>query len=101
MEHCGGQLEQLISNDGALGSKGPADKAVTLQQCPNVYVIDCQAHVKGHSDYRKKPRCYEHWRRVMNQEELDRYETLWELPCSREPPGRCADAARPRVSACR
>jgi len=66
----------LASIDRALGAKGPENKRVTLEKCLNVYVVDCQAHVKAHGDYRKKPAYYGHWSRVMNQQQLDRYATL-------------------------
>jgi esterase/lipase superfamily enzyme len=64
------------SLDRALGAHGPEDKKVTLEKCPNLFVIDCQKHVKQHSDYRKKPAYIEHWAKVMNQIQLPRYDAL-------------------------
>ena len=61
--------------DRALGATGPQNKPVILERCPNVYVVDC-AVVKGHSDYRKEKRYFDHWERVLNQEPLDRYGSI-------------------------
>ncbi len=62
--------------DRALGLKGPESKQVTLEKCPNVFVVDCEKHVTQHGDYRKKSAYYAHWVKIMNQAQLPRYDVL-------------------------
>lgn len=65
------------SVDRALGGKGPQHPKVVQDKCPNVHVVDCVAVVKrDHSGYRKSPKYFEHWARVLNQEPLPRFSTL-------------------------
>ena len=64
-----------VAGDRALGAKGPENKPVILEQCPNVYVVNCEV-VKEHSDYRKETRYFDHWERVLNQETLERYGSI-------------------------
>ena len=66
----------IIAVDRALGARGPENKPVILDHCPNVYVVDCQAVVRGHSGYRKQKRYFDHWERVLNQETLARYGSI-------------------------
>ena len=66
----------VLAIDRALGARGPEKKQLTLDECPNVYVVDCQSIVKGHSDYRKQARYFDHWARVMNHAPLQRYEAV-------------------------
>jgi esterase/lipase superfamily enzyme len=72
----------VASFDRALGARGPQDKAVTLDRCRNVYVIDCQEPVREHSDYRKTPEYYTHWDRVLNNDPLERYEAILGVPAA-------------------
>ena len=65
-----------LAFDRALGYKGPEKKDVILADCPNVHVVDCASIVKAHSDYRKQEKYFDHWSRVMNQEPLERYESI-------------------------
>ena len=72
----------VASFDRALGSRGPQDSDITLEQCRNVYVIDCQEPVREHSDYRKTPEYFRHWTRVLDNEPLDRYEAILGVPAA-------------------
>lgn len=69
------KVYSAIAADRALGAKGPENKPVILDECPNVYVVDC-AVVKHHSDYRKETRYFDHWERVLNHETLERYGSI-------------------------
>lgn len=66
----------VASVDRALGSRGPDDRQATLDQCPNVFVVDCQRRVREHGDYRKTPAYLDHWAKVMGQVQLPRYDAL-------------------------
>ncbi len=60
----------------ALGLKGPRSRAITLQHCPNVHVVDCSATVRDHGGYRRADSYYQHWQRVASGAALERYEKL-------------------------
>lgn len=60
----------------ALGLKGPRSKSVTLQKCPNVYVVDCSLRVGGHSDYKETSQYFDHWKQVLSGGPLSRYDEL-------------------------
>lgn len=60
----------------ALGLKGPMGRAITLEKCPNVHVVDCRNHIHGHSDYRSTPAYYDFWHRLLSSGRLPRYSRL-------------------------
>ena len=60
----------------ALGLKGPRNKKITLDKCPNVYVVDCTARVDSHGGYRKIPQFYAHWNQVLSGAPMSRYDEL-------------------------
>ena len=60
----------------ALGLNGPRSKPVTLSKCPNLHVIDCSARVKGHGDYRKTNKYFDHWKEVLSGTAMSRYDEL-------------------------
>jgi esterase/lipase superfamily enzyme len=62
--------------DKALGYKGPQHPKVILEQCPEVFVVDCTAVVSSHGGYRAAPEVYDQWTRVLAEEALPRFETL-------------------------
>lgn len=63
--------------DRALGKNGPEHPTIVLDQCLNVYVLDCHRVVKGdHSGYRKTPLYYEWWKRVLSNEPMPRFSAL-------------------------
>jgi esterase/lipase superfamily enzyme len=62
--------------DKALGLDGPADKKRTIEECPNVFVIDASGAVKSHGGYRKAPKYFAHWKQVLNGPALPRYDEL-------------------------
>ena len=65
-----------ITLDRALGGKGPENKNVIIEKCPNVYVVDCQSEVKDHGGYRKSPKYIAHWGKVLSQAPLPRYDAI-------------------------
>jgi esterase/lipase superfamily enzyme len=60
----------------ALGLKGPRSKPVTLQETPNVYVVDCSARITSHGGYRKEVKYYEHWIDVLAGGPMHNYDEL-------------------------
>jgi esterase/lipase superfamily enzyme len=67
----------IIAVDKALGAKGPAHPKVIETQCPNVYTVDCAAVVRSdHGGYRKAPKYFDHWGRVLAGEPLPRVDKL-------------------------
>ncbi len=68
---------QIASLDRALGRKGPEHPKVIETKCKNVYVIDCvQVVKKDHGGYRKAPAYFRHWKRVLTNEPLPRFDAL-------------------------
>ena len=67
----------IASFDRALGRKGPEHPKVIETECKNVYVIDCVKVVKkDHGGYRKAPKYFGHWKRVLSNEPLPRFDAL-------------------------
>jgi esterase/lipase superfamily enzyme len=62
--------------DRALGYRGPRSRKVTLEQCPNVNVVDCSARVPGHGGYREAPQYFTHWSEVFRGVQLPRYDEI-------------------------
>ena len=60
----------------ALGLAGPQSPHHALAQHPNLYPVDCTAHVAQHGDYRKTPAYYAHWHRILSGAPLPRPDTL-------------------------
>jgi esterase/lipase superfamily enzyme len=62
--------------DKALGYQGPENPQVVLDQCKNVYTVDCSGPVHDHGGYRGAGVYYEHWSRVLAGTPLPRQEVL-------------------------
>lgn len=60
----------------ALGLRGPRNRKITIDQCPNAYVVDCAARVDSHGGYRKVPQFYDHWKQVLSGGAMSRYDEL-------------------------
>ena len=60
----------------ALGLKGPRNKNITLQNTPNVYVVDCSARIDSHGGYRSCTQYYDHWKDVLAGGPMERYDEL-------------------------
>jgi esterase/lipase superfamily enzyme len=63
--------------DRALGKNGPEHPAVIEQECRSVFVIDCHKVVKkDHGGYRKTPLYFAHWKRILENGPLPRFDSL-------------------------
>lgn len=60
----------------ALGLNGPRNRKITLDECPNTYVVDCTQRVDSHGGYRKAGQYYEHWTNVLSGTAMSRYDEL-------------------------
>jgi esterase/lipase superfamily enzyme len=60
----------------ALGLEGPANRKKTIEECPNVFVIDSSGPVKSHGGYRSARAYYAHWKLVLSGAALARYDEL-------------------------
>ncbi len=60
----------------ALGLTGPASKAKTLKDCPNVFVVDCSARVDSHGGYRKAKQYFDHWKDLLSGKAMSQYDEL-------------------------
>lgn len=67
----------ILAVDKALGARGPEHPAIIERACPGVYTVDCSAVVKAdHGGYRKTPKYFDHWGRVLAGEQLPRVAKL-------------------------
>jgi len=60
----------------ALGLNGPRNRKITIDKCPNTYVVDCTARVDSHGAYRKVKQFYGHWKQVLSGGAMSRYDEL-------------------------
>ena len=60
----------------ALGLKGPRSRKITLDKCPNTYVVDCTSRVDSHGGYRNVAQFYDHWKQVLSGGAMSRYDEL-------------------------
>jgi esterase/lipase superfamily enzyme len=60
----------------ALGLRGPRSKPVTLRDCANVHVVDCQARVPDHGGYRRAPQYFSYWKEIFSSRPLERYDEI-------------------------
>ena len=68
------------TQDRALGCRGPQRPHVIAKDCPEVFIADCRAVVSTHSGYRDEKAYFAHWKRVLNEEPLERFEKLQPAP---------------------
>lgn len=62
--------------DRALGLSGPENPDVVEKECTQVFVVDCSAVVTEHSGYRDSKEYIAHWKRVLTEAPLERFEKL-------------------------
>lgn len=60
----------------ALGLNGPRNKKITIDKCPNVYVVDCTKRVSTHGGYRQASQYYDHWNELLSGTAMSRYDEL-------------------------